>query len=233
MSPRLPALSIDDASLSFGRRRLWSHLNLIVEPGEFVAVLGANGTGKTSLIRVILGQQRLTSGTVRVGGRPARRGGNDIGYVEQQRRIDPLTPMRGRDLVGLGLDGHRWGPGRPDRNRRRRIEAILAKVGASSFADRPIGLLSGGERQRLRIAQALVADPRLLLCDEPLLSLDQQSQRSITALVDERRRADKTAVIFVTHEINPVLPYADRVLCLADGRLHVASLGLHDVVGAP
>lgn len=224
MSPRRPVLSIDNASLGFGPRRLWSHLNLVVQPGEFVAVLGANGSGKTSLLRVILGQQRLTSGTVTIAGQPARRGSRNIGYIQQQRRIDPLTPLRARDLVGHGLDGHRWGIGRPNAARRRRIEAMLDKVGARDYADRPVGLLSGGEQQRVRVAQALVDDPQLLLCDEPLLSLDPQSQSTTTALVDQSRRTDDTAVIFVTHEINPVLPYVDRVLYLAGGQFRMGSV---------
>jgi zinc/manganese transport system ATP-binding protein len=226
MSPRStrPALEIHDASLSFGVRRLWSRLDLLVQPGEFVAVLGANGSGKTSLLRVILGQQRLTSGTVTIAGHAARRGGRDIGYVPQQRRVDPLTPLRARDLVGLGLDGHRWGIGWRNAGRRRRVDAILDQVGAGPYADRPVGLLSGGEQQRVRIAQALVAGPKLLLCDEPLLSLDPQSQSTTTALVDHSRRTGDTAVLFVTHEINPVLPYADRVLYLAGAQVRIGTV---------
>jgi zinc/manganese transport system ATP-binding protein len=187
-------------------------------------VLGANGSGKTSLLRVILGQQRLTRGTVAVAGHPAHRGGADIGYVPQQRRVDPLIPLRARDLVGLGLAGHRWGIGWPNAGRRRRIDTILDQVGAGGYADRPVGLLSGGEQQRVRIAQALVAGPKLLLCDEPLLSLDPQSQSTTTALVDQSRRTGDTAVLFVTHEINPLLPYADRVLYLADGQFRVGTV---------
>ena len=217
-------LEIRDASLSFGTRLLWSHLNLRVEPGEFLAVLGVNGSGKTSLLRVILGEQALARGTVSIGGHPAYRGSKDIGYVPQQRRVDPLTPLRARDLVGLGLDGHRWGIGWPDPGRRRRIDAMLEQVGAAGYADRPVGLLSGGEQQRVRIAQALVARPKLLLCDEPLLSLDPQSQSATTALVDQSRRTGDTAVLFVTHEINPVLPYADRVLYLAGGQFRVGTV---------
>jgi len=219
-----PALAIDAASLRFGQRQLWSGLSLAVEPGEFVAVLGANGSGKTSLLKVILGQQHLTAGTVFIGGRPAHRGSDDIGYVPQQRRIDTHTPLRARDLVGQGIDGHRWGIGWPRPGRRRQIEAILDKVGAIGYADMPVGLLSGGEQQRVRIAQALVSDPHLLLCDEPLLSLDPRSQGTITALVDRRRHAEGTAVVFVTHEINPVLPYVDRVLYLAGGQFRVGSV---------
>ena len=221
---RSAALRFEHASLAFGARRLWTDLNLTVEPGEFLAVLGSNGSGKTSLLRVILGLQSLASGSVTVAGEPPRRGSRHIGYVQQQRRIDPLTPLRARDLVGQGLDGHRWGPGGPSAARRQRIEAALAAVDAARYADQPVGLLSGGEQQRIRIAEALVADPALLLCDEPLLSLDLASQAAVTALIDRRRGASRTAVVFVTHEINPVLPYVDRVLYLANGQFRVGPI---------
>ncbi len=102
-------LCIRDATLSFGDRTVWSDLNIEVEPGEFVAVLGANGSGKTSLLRVILGQQKLTSGSVAFDSAPVTRGNRRIGYVPQQRLVDEGTPVRARDLVGFGLDGHRWG----------------------------------------------------------------------------------------------------------------------------
>jgi len=217
-------LRLRDAALSYGQRRLWSGLDLDIEPGEFVAVLGANGSGKTSLMRVILGQQSLATGAVEVAGEPVRRGSPHIGYVPQQRRIDPLTPLRAKDIVGLGLDGHHWGVGRPNRARRAKIAAALASVGAAHYANVPIGLLSGGEQQRVRIAQAVVDDPPLLLCDEPLLSLDLNSQRTVTSLVDRRRRERDTAVVFVTHEVNPVLPYVDRVLYLAGGAFRIGTV---------
>ena len=235
-----PVLRLRDAALAYGPRRLWSGLTLDVRPGEFVAVLGANGSGKTSLLRVILGLQQLNAGSLRIAGRPAGRGSRDIGYIQQQRRIDPLTSLRAKDVVRQGLDGHRWGFGRPGRVPWRRVEEVLASVEADRFADTPIGVLSGGEQQRVRIAQALVADPAVLLCDEPLLSLDLASQRTITSLVDRRRREHGTAVVFVTHEINPVLPYVDRVLYLAGGGFRVGTVDqvlnsatLSDLYGAP
>jgi ABC-type Fe3+/spermidine/putrescine transport system ATPase subunit len=104
-----PVLSLRDAALSYGDRVLWRGLDLDVMPGEFLAVLGPNGSGKTSLMRVLLGLQPLTAGTVTINGRPPRRGSADIGYVPQQNGVAPHTPLRARDLVGLGLDGHRWG----------------------------------------------------------------------------------------------------------------------------
>lgn len=217
-------LQLRDAGLAYSSHRLWSGLDLDVAPGEFLAVLGGNGTGKTSLLRAILGLQPLTQGTVQVAGRLARRGSRSIGYVQQQRRLDPNTPMRARDAVRQGLDGHRWGVAWPGRVDWVRVEQALAQVGASAYADMPVGLLSGGEQQRVRIAQALVADPALLLCDEPLLSLDLSSQRTITGLVDRRRREHDTAIVFVTHEINPVLPYVDRVLYLTDGRFRIGTV---------
>ncbi len=219
-----PVLELQSASLAYGTRQLWSHLDLAVAPGEVLAVLGANGSGKTSLLRAILGLTPLSGGRVLVAGAPARRGSRLIGYVPQLRRIDPLTPLRARDVVAQGVDGHRWGLGRRTRARRRLVDAALDSVGAAAYADVPVGVLSGGEQQRVRIAQALATDPRLLLCDEPLLSLDLQHQQAVIELVDNRRRTSGTAVVFVTHEINPILPYVDRVLYLADGRFSMGTV---------
>lgn len=218
-----PTVRLRDASLRFGAHELWHGLDLDVAPGEFLAVLGPNGGGKTSLLKVLLGLQQLSSGTVEVCGRRPRRGSDLVGYVPQQKSFDPDVPLRGRDLVRLGLDGHRWGTGLPNRGARARVDRAIAEVGATSFADAPLGLLSGGEQQRLRIAQALLGDPRVLLCDEPLLSLDLHHQTATSELIDRRRRESNTSVLFVTHEINPVLPMVDRVLYLVGERWAIGS----------
>lgn len=224
MDGKRPVAELRHATLAYGSRVLWRDLDLTVHSGEFVAVLGPNGSGKTSLLRVLLGQQRLASGTVRVVGEPAGRVNRNVGYIPQQRALEPSVTMRGRDLVGLGWDGHRWGIGASRiRDRRSRVDAALAAVGAVGYADAPVGQLSGGEQQRLRVAQALVGDPRLLLCDEPLLSLDLANQQVVSQLIDQRRRSADTAVLFVTHEINPVLPLVDRVLYMVDGRFRIGA----------
>ncbi|WP_375400847.1 metal ABC transporter ATP-binding protein [uncultured Amnibacterium sp.] len=211
-------LVLTDAAVARGGRTLWAGLSLTVEAGEFLAVLGPNGTGKTTLLQAALGLLPLAAGRVTVAGRPARRGNSDVGYIPQQKGFDADLGARGRDLVALGLDGFRYGPRRHPQAMRRRVDEAIESVGATAYADAPIGRLSGGEQQRLRVAQALLSDPGLLLCDEPLLSLDLANQRSITALIDRRRREARTAVVFVTHEINPVLQYVTRVLYLVEGR---------------
>ena len=218
-----PVLSIRGGALGFGDRLLWSDLDLDVLPGEFIAVLGANGTGKTSLLRAMLGEQQLDAGEVLVDGHPAHRGHRRIGYIPQQKIVAPGTPLRGRDLVMLGVNGQRYGPPITRRADRERVDALLASVGASAYADQPLGSLSGGEQQRLRVAQALADDPALLLCDEPLRSLDLQHQRGVSELIDGRRRAHGTAVVFVTHDVNPVLEMVDRVLYLAHGAFTVGT----------
>ncbi|GAA3994256.1 metal ABC transporter ATP-binding protein [Allokutzneria multivorans] len=210
------------ARLAYGPRVLWDGLDLDVAPGEFLAVLGPNGSGKTSLLRVLLGLQPLSSGTVEIHGEPARRGSTRVGYIPQQRSVDATLSVRGRDLVSLGLDGHRWGFG-SRRSSRARVDEILSEVGAQSYAHMPVGLLSGGEQQRLRVAQALVAGPEVLLCDEPLLSLDLAQQRVVSGLIAEQAKLRGAGVLFVTHEINPILPFVDRVLYLVDGRFRVGT----------
>lgn len=208
----------DDATLEYAGRQIWSDLSLAFEPGSFTAILGPNGSGKTSLLRVILGLTALSAGRVEVLGAPPRRGNPGIGYVPQHQSFDHDLPLRGRDLVGLGLDGHRWGFGRPSPGTRRQVAASIEAVEASSYADAAIGRLSGGEQQRLRIAQSLVGDPRLLLCDEPLASLDLRHQQEITALIGEWQRRSGGSVLFVTHDVNPILEFVDRVLFVVNGR---------------
>ncbi|RPE78029.1 MULTISPECIES: metal ABC transporter ATP-binding protein [unclassified Frondihabitans] len=218
-----PVLSLRGASLRFGDRELWAGLDLDVEPGEFVAVLGPNGAGKTTLLKAILGQQELTAGTAEFLGRPVRRGHRRIGYIPQQRLMESGTPLRARDMIALGITGHRWGLWRESRAERERVDALVAEVGATDFALAPVASLSGGEQQRARVGQALASDPALLLCDEPLISLDLRHQRGVTDLIDEQRRKTGAAVVFVTHDVNPILDAVDRVVYIAGGRFTIGT----------
>ena len=223
-SDRAVVLSIRDAALQRGDRELWAGLDLDVHAGELVAVLGPSGSGKTTLLRAILGLEPLSRGEITVESRQARpsgkrhRGTRGIGYIPQARPLPRDTALRGRDLVTLGVDGHRFGFPIPRRGDRARVDALIDAVGAKDFADRPVGLLSGGEQQRLRAGQALADDPRLLLCDEPLTSLDLANQQAVIGLIDRHRRDKDAAVLLVTHDINPVLGKVDRILYIANGR---------------
>jgi zinc/manganese transport system ATP-binding protein len=223
-----PAVSLTGARLAFGNRVLWDHLDMSASPGEFIAVLGPNGTGKTSLLKVLLGQLLLSAGAALVDGKRVTSRGGNVGYVPQHHPIDRDVMLRGRDLVRLGIDGRRWGsmPLRSaDRALRRvAVQQALEQVNGEQLADVRVGVMSGGELQRVRIAQALASDPLLLLCDEPLLTLDPANATLIAALIDRRRREANTTVIVVTHEVNTILPYVDRVLYLVDGRFRIGTV---------
>lgn len=220
-------VSLTGARLAFGDRVLWDHLNLTMRAGEFIAILGPNGTGKTSLIKVLLGQLALTAGTALIEGQPVKAGSDRIGYVPQHRAVDRGLSLRGADLVRLGVDGHRWGVSSLRRaaraQQREAVNRALAQVHATKLAHVPVGVMSGGELQRVRIAQAMASNPALLLCDEPLLNLDPANARLVAEMIDRRRRAG-TAVMFVTHEVNPVLPYVDRILYLVAGRFLIGTV---------
>ena len=222
-----PRVQLSAASLRFGDRVLWDGLDLTIAAGEFVAILGPNGSGKTSLLRVLTGQLALTTGYASIAGQPVSSGRSTVGYIPQHRAYARGLTIRGGDFVQLGVDGHRWGltGRRPARLQRdRAVEAALSQVAATHLARTPLSVMSGGELQRLRIAQALAGDPVLLLCDEPLLNLDPASAQHVSELIDKRRRDAETAVLFVTHDINPVLPYVDRVLYLVDGRFRIGTV---------
>lgn len=235
-----PVLRIRGAGLVRGDRTLWSGLDLDVAPGELIAVLGPSGSGKTTLLRTILGLERVSEGSITALGAPVRRRGNrHIGYLPQARPLAPDTALLGRDLVAFGVDGHRFGLPIPRRADRERIDHLLEAVGATAFANRPVGLLSGGEQQRLRVGQALADNPRLLLCDEPLTSLDLANQQAVVRLIDDHRKTD-AGVLLVTHDINPVFGIVDRILYLANGRFTLGapesvltSEVLSDLYGAP
>jgi zinc/manganese transport system ATP-binding protein len=216
--PSRAALDVEGISVSLGGRQILDNVTFSVEPGEFTGLIGSNGAGKTTLLRVILGLQPPGSGRVLLSGRARRRRNSSIGYVPQKVLLDPDMPMRARDLVGIGLDGQRFGMPLPSARRRAAVDEMLAAVDAERFADARVGTLSGGELQRILIAHALIARPRLLLLDEPLANLDLRSGQEVIALLHRITVDQQIAVLLSAHEMNPLLPVMDRVVYLADGR---------------
>jgi zinc/manganese transport system ATP-binding protein len=210
------------AAVRRGGRTVWSGVDVTVRAGEFVAVLGPNGVGKSTFLQVVLGLIPPASGEVRVLGGAPGSVNRRIGYLPQRHAFDAGTRVRGVDVVRLGWDGDRWGVPLPfggarARAARERVDEVIELVGASDYARRPIGQLSGGEQQRLLVAQALVRRPDLLLLDEPLDSLDVTNQAGVSALIQHVCRSQGVAVLLVAHDVNPILPYLDQVLYLAHG----------------
>jgi zinc/manganese transport system ATP-binding protein len=225
------AIELSGVTLRLGGRDVLSGVDLAIGPREFVGLLGANGAGKTTLIRAILGLVPQAAGRMSVLGAPARRGNSAVGYLPQARSTVVGARLSGRDFVAAAVDGHRWGIPMPGRAGHREVDRVLALVGATALARRPLAELSGGERQRLLLAQALLGAPRLLLLDEPLMSLDPHRQQAVVALVHGLQQELGLAVLFSAHELNPLLGVLDRVLYLGGGQAAIGSVD--EVITAP
>jgi zinc/manganese transport system ATP-binding protein len=211
------ALRFDDATIRLGGRDVLAAASFVVEEGEFVGMLGANGAGKTTLMRAALGLVPLASGSITVLDRPVTRGNPTIGYMPQNRGLASGARLTGYDVVASAAIGARFGFVGLDKATRREIDWALDKVEARELARRSIGELSGGERQRLLLSQALLGRPRLLLLDEPLISLDPAYQKSVVDIARRLRDELKIAIVFSAHELNPLVNAIDRVLYLGGG----------------
>ncbi len=211
-----PVISLEHIDVQLGGTPILQNVSLSIDQGEFIVILGPNGAGKTTLIKLLLGLVKPSAGSVQVLGQAPQCGLREIGYVPQRRTLDVEMALRARDLVGFGLDGHRWGIGLPSRRRKEKIDLAMKEVDALNLADAPVGQLSGGEQQRLLIAQALISNPRLLLLDEPLANLDLAHQQEVVALVSEVCRERGVTVLLVSHDINPLLQFTDRVIFIVN-----------------
>ena len=221
---------LDGVGVRLGGREILCDVSLTIRPGEFTGLIGPNGAGKTTLLRVILGLQPVTTGSVQKkgageagGGAPRAPRDASIGYVPQKLAIEPDMPLRVRDVVALGIDGHKLGLRLPSRARRELVSDMLTSVGAQRYADARIGELSGGEQQRVMIAHALISRPRLLLLDEPLANLDISGEQGIVSVLARLAKAERIAVLLSAHDMNPLMPVMDRIVYVAAGRVAVGS----------
>jgi zinc/manganese transport system ATP-binding protein len=218
------ALAFDQVSIELGGRTILAAVSFAVEDGEFIGMLGANGSGKTTLMRAALGLVPVAGGAIGVLGQPATRGNAAIGYMPQNRGSFSGLRLTGYDIVASAAGGAGWGLPRLDAATRREIDWALDMVGAREYS---LGEISGGERQRLLLSQALLGRPKLLLLDEPLISLDPGHQKSVVEIARRLRDELKIAIVFSAHELNPLIHAIDRVLYLGAGR---AVLGAVDEV---
>lgn len=211
-------LTVDGISVRLSGREILRDVGFTIRSGELTGLIGSNGAGKTTLLRVILGLLAPSAGTVLIQGRPRARRNPLVGYVPQQVLLDPDVPLRARDVVALGLDGHRLGMPVRSRRRRQLVDEMLDAVDARHFGDARVGNLSGGEQQRVLIAHALISRPKLLLLDEPLANLDIRSEQEVVELLARLAKEHHLAVLLSAHEVNPLLSVMDRIVYVADGR---------------
>lgn len=227
----MTAVAFEQVSLALGARTILSDVEFAIRSGEFIGLLGPNGSGKTTLLRAILGLVEPSAGTITVLDEPARRGNRMVGYMPQYRTLASGQSLTGWDYVASAAGGWRWGIPHLSEPERDDVTWALDTVGASALARRPLNSLSGGERQRLLISQALLGRPKLLLLDEPLISLDPTHQQGVVDLAKRLQTQFGMTVVFSAHELNSILSAMDRVLYLGQGR---AVLGaVDDVVTSP
>ncbi len=225
------AVVFDKVSIALGGRAVLSEVSFQIRDGEFLGMLGANGAGKTTLMRAALGLLRPRGGEIRVFGRPVTRGNPVVGYMPQNRSGESPLKLSGRDFVASAAEGSRWGKPWLDAAGWREVDRALELVEAGPLAARPIDRMSGGERQRLMLAQALLGAPRLLLLDEPLISLDPRHQKGIVDLVRRLQRQLGMTVVFSAHELNPLLGSIDRVLYLGASSAAIGTV--EEVINPP
>jgi len=198
---------------------VWRDATFSINRGEFVAVIGPNGAGKTTLFRLLLGLQQPISGTIEISNSRLRRGNSHIGYVPQRHAIDSETHIECLELVQLAMSCKRWGISLFSKNDRKTAFEMLKTVGAAELAHRSLGDLSGGELQRVFLAEALVSNPDILLLDEPLSSLDIRRANELVQLIANLVRSRNVTAFLVAHDINPLLPYLDNVIYIANGKV--------------
>jgi zinc transport system ATP-binding protein len=205
-------IQIDGVSFAYDGVPVLNDVSLSIEKGDFVCIVGPNGGGKTTLLRLILGLLRPRSGRIRVFGLPPDRARHRIGYVPQYSQHDLQFPARVIDVVLTGrLDQTSWlGP--YHRGDRRAALAALESVGLEGLAKRPYAALSGGQRQRVLIARALVTDPEILLLDEPTANVDVVGERVLHDILTELN--ERLTILMVTHDLGFVSPSVKSVACV-------------------
>jgi zinc transport system ATP-binding protein len=200
-------------------RPVLEDVSLVVERGEFVAIAGPNGGGKTTLLRLALGLEAPSAGDVLLFGDPAQRcrRRSEVGYVAQRTVLGGEAPATVRELVAAGrlAGGGLFGPLR--RADRGLVDRAVARVGLAERVRAPLRTLSGGMQQRAFIAKALAAEPSLLVLDEPTTGVDAASQESLAALLDELRRELGVTILYVSHEFGAVEAFVERLVLVRGG----------------
>jgi zinc transport system ATP-binding protein len=210
-------VEISNLDFSYGDQAVLRQVNLSIPAGTTLGLIGPNGGGKTTLIRLLLGLEKPTRGTIRIAGlspAAAVRRGDVLGYLPQNPHVPANFPLNVRQVVDLGLAGKTGMFYRADHTDRDFTRSLLNRVGIAELAERPVGALSGGQLQRVLIARALAARPKLLLLDEPTTGIDRTGQQRFIEFIDGLKRELALTVVFVSHDLRAVSAMSDRIGCL-------------------
>lgn len=221
-----PIIELSNLDFAYGQQLVLKHITLSVMRGITVGVIGPNGGGKTTLIKLLLGLLKPTRGTITVAGMPtaaAVRRGDIFGYLPQNPQTPPGFPINVGQFVRLGLAGKIGILGKESADDLRHVDWLLGKVGIRELADAAIGSLSGGELQRAYIARALAARPHILLLDEPTTGIDRIGQDRFIEFLGDLKQSLSLSVILVSHDLRTVAAVCDRLACLN------VTLHYHDV----
>ncbi len=208
-----PVIEIRDLGFQFENGPpVLQKVNLEVVEGDFASVIGPNGGGKTTLVKIIVGLLKPTTGSVRIFGQAPTKIRRRVGYMPQHAMMDPRFPVRAQEVVMMGRLGQGPRFGGYLRSDRAAATAALDEVGLGDLGSRPFSELSGGQRQRVLLARALVTDPDLLLLDEPAAGLDQRVERDFFDLLRELNK--KLTIVLVSHDLGFVASFVRTVICV-------------------
>jgi zinc/manganese transport system ATP-binding protein len=219
----LNSIKLENLRIGFDGNLIFPSLNLTVKQGEFIGIFGPNGAGKTTLLHVILGLIEPLSGSVTVCDKPTEQGNPDIGYMPQLRHDLESFPLSGRSFLEAAINGSGWGMPYINKSKKHQIEDVIELVDLGTIVERPFKQLSGGERQRLALARALLGNPKILLLDEPLNSLDPHQNERIVELIDQINTKFNVTVLLTAHHIQPLEKVMDRILCIGHGEATIVN----------
>jgi len=220
----LTALEFQDLTIAFENKAILKNFSATINHGQFIGILGPNGAGKSTFLRAILGLVKPISGHILVCEKPAQRGHPCIGYMAQAQHESQAFPLTGRSYLAAALNGTGWGMPFLTKPQRMQIERVIALVGLEEYVDRPVTQYSGGERQRLALAQSLLGQPKILLLDEPLSSLDPGQNEKIVSLVRSIQKELNITILLTSHNINPLIGTIDHIIYLAHGKAAIGSV---------
>jgi zinc transport system ATP-binding protein len=206
-----PIIKLENVCFCYGVEEVLHNVSFAISDRDLVAVVGPNGGGKTTLLRLILGLEKPSRGTISVMGSTPAAARRRIGYAIQSLQYDPHFPVSCSEVVLMGrVERHRWGWYHP--SDRKAADEALARVGMTAFSHKAFAQLSGGQRQRVIIARALACDPCLLLLDEPTANIDAQSEQRLFELF--KTLNERITIVIVSHNVNVVTAYASHILCV-------------------